>query len=140
MKDALKIALHYLKFRPRSVFEIGQKLRSKKVATAEVQKVIEVLKKNQLLNDKNFAKMWVENRNLLKPEGSYLLKWALKKLGIAENIIEDTLKEQDEEALAKRAIESKSRLQKADFQKKAAFLQRRGFGTTIIYKILNPKS
>lgn len=135
-KNPLKIALHYLKFRPRTVFEIEQKLQSKNIDEKEIAKVIAVLKKNQLLDDENFAKMWVRDRNLLKPTGSYLLKMELKKLGVAENIIEEALRDQNEEELARRAIESKSRYRNADFQKKAAFLQRRGFGTSVIYKVL----
>ncbi len=91
--------------------------------------------------------MYVRDRNLLKPTGSYLLKLELRKLGIADTDIEDALIGQDEEELAKRALESKGRYRgarlgataesrQADFQKQAAFLQRRGFPTGIIYKIL----
>ncbi|MCL5407424.1 MAG: recombination regulator RecX [Patescibacteria group bacterium] len=139
MSDPFKIALHFLKFRPRSVFEIREKLRSKKYEEKEIDKVINVLKKNQLLDDKKFAKMWVADRNLLKPKGSYLLKLELKKLGVSKSIIETVLKCQNEEELARKALQSKSRLENADFQKKAAFLQRRGFGTSVIYKVLRDK-
>jgi len=135
-KDVLSVALHFLKFRPRSVFEIEQKLQSKKIASAEIKKVVSVLKKNKLLDDRKFAKMWVRDRNLLKPEGSFLLKLELRKLGVSDNDIENALKDQDEEKLARQALESKSRLKQANFAKKAAFLQRRGFKTSIIYQIL----
>lgn len=135
-KDALSIALHYLKFRPRSVFEIEQKLKSKKISEEEIAKVISVLKKQELLNDNKFATMWVRDRNLLKPSGSYLLRLELRRLGISQEIIEEVLMAQDDEPLALKALESKSRLRNADFQKKAGFLQRRGFGTSVIYKIL----
>ena len=135
-KDALSIALHFLKFRPRSVFEIEQKLKQKKVSDLEIKKIITVLKKNKLLDDEKFAKMWVRDRNLLKPTGSYLLKLELKKKGIADEIIEEALKDQDEESLARKAIEGKARYRRADFAKKAAFLARRGFSTSVIYKIL----
>ena len=136
MQNALTIALKFLKFRSRTVFEIGQKLRTKKIDDKEIKKTIEVLKRNKLLDDKNFAKMWVADRNLLKPEGSYLLKMELKRLGVADEIIQDALENQDEEKLVKQALESKSRLKNADFQKKAAFLQRRGFKTSVIYKVI----
>ena len=136
MPNALKIALHFLKFRPRTVFEIEKKLKSKKIPDQEIKQVIAVLKKNQLLDDKNFAKMWVRDRNLLKPEGSYLLKIELKKLGVSKEIIEDALSNQDEERLAQEALKSKSRLKNADFQKKASFLQRRGFQMGVIYKVI----
>src|SRR3990172_12704691 len=95
-KDEISIALHYLKFRPRSVFEVEQKLKSKKISDSEIKKTIAVLKKNKLLDDENFAKMWVRDRNLLKPSGSYLLKLELKKLGLSEENIEKALSGQDE--------------------------------------------
>jgi len=139
-KDILQVALHFLKFRPRSVFEVEEKLKTKRFEEKEIKKTIAVLKKNQLLDDKKFAKMWVRDRNLLKPSGSFLLKLELRKLGIADSDIEDALKDQNaaaiQEELAKKALESKHRYQKADFNKQAQFLQRRGFPTGIIYRIL----
>jgi len=83
--------------------------------------------------------MWVKDRNLLKPTGAYLLKIELKRLGISEGIIDEVLMAQTDEPLAMKALTSKSRLKNASFEKKAAFLQRRGFKTSIIFKILNPK-
>ncbi len=135
-KDATTIALHFLKFRPRTTFEIEQKLKSKRISESEIQNVITALKRNKLLDDAEFAKMWVRDRNLLKPSGSYLLKLELKKLGISESDIEAALGDQNEEELARKAIESKGRYRKADFNHQAAFLSRRGFLTSVIYKIL----
>jgi len=145
-KDTLKIALNFLKFRPRSVFEVKQKLQSKNIALDEIDKTISVFKKNGLLDDAKFAKMWVSDRNLLKPRGTFLLKLELKNLGISQKDIEAALEEQDEEKLALQALNSKTQLKsfrlgspearRADFEKKAQFLQRRGFGLDIIYKIL----
>jgi regulatory protein len=135
-KDALAIALHFLKFRPRSVFEVEKKLKSKKFAEKEIDRVTSVLKKEKLLDDEKFAKMWVESRNNLRPSGSYVLKMELRRLGIADDIIEKVLTPQRDEVLAKKALDMKARYREADFEKKAAFLQRRGFSTSVIYKIL----
>ena len=135
-KDSLEIALSFLKFRPRSVFEIEQKLKSKKIPDSEIKKVITALKRNKLLDDKEFAKMWVRDRNLLRPSGAYVLKMELRNLGIAAEIIDEALKDQDEESLARKTIEGKGRYRGADFAKKAAFLARRGFSPSIIYKVL----
>ena len=135
-KDPLQVALHFLKFRPRSEFEIEQKLKTKRFGDKETKGVISVLKKNKLLDDKEFAKMWVRDRNLFKPSGEFLLRLELRKFGIADDIIEEVLMAQTDEPLARKALESKSRLRKADFQKKAGFLQRRGFSTSVIYKVL----
>lgn len=139
-KDALAIALHFLKFRPRSVFEIEKKLKEKKISEKEICDTIRVLKRNKLLDDAEFAKMYVRDKNRFKPTGSYLLKVELKRLGLSEIDINNALENQDEEALARQAIESKHRYQEAEFDKQAQFLQRRGFGMGVIYKILNQKS
>ncbi len=135
-KDILSIALHFLKFRPRSVFEIEQKLKAKKILPAEIKKVIQILQNQKLLDDEKFAKMWVRDRNLLRPSGSFLLKLELKRLGIGAEIIDETLKNQDEETLACEALKMKYRKREIAYEKKAAFLQRRGFSTSIIYKLL----
>lgn len=135
-KDPLQIALQFLKFRPRSEFEIREKLKSKTIVSSEIEKTISVLKRNNLLDDAKFAKMWVSDRNLLKPTGNFLLKLELKRLGLSEYDISAAISDQDEEALARKALESKNRLKNADFAKKAQFLQRRGFGLNVIYKIL----
>jgi len=135
-KDSLQIALHFLKFRPRSVFEIRQKLKSKKIDEAEMEKTVAVLLKNGLLDDTEFAKMYVRDRNRFRPSGNFVLRLELKKLGLAENDIEVALSDQDEEVLARAALESKSKYREAEFEKQAQFLQRRGFGLNVIMKIL----
>lgn len=149
MKTALDIALHLLKFRARSVFEIEQKLKSKNISEEEISKTIQVLLKNELLDDTKFVKMYVKDRNLFKPSGTFLLKMELTKLGLNDNLIEDALVDQNEEELVCRALESKHRFRdfkleadadwterQADFQKKANFLQRRGFNLGVIMKVL----
>lgn len=136
MKSAIDTALHFLKFRARSVFEIKQKLKQKNFSSEEIDKTIDVLVRNELLDDRKFVKMYVKDRNTLKPTGAYLLKMELKRLGLDENLIADAMVAQDEENLARRAIESKSRFIEAEFDKKASFLQRRGFSMNVIMKIL----
>lgn len=136
MKDPIKIALTFLKFRPRSIFEVREKLKSKKITDTEIEKTIEVLKRNKLLDDANFAKMYVRDKNLLKPTGVYVLCMSLRRLGLSEVDIENALSEQDELELATRALESKNRYRDAEFEKQAQFLQRRGFSMNVIFKVL----
>ena len=136
LKDPTQVALKFLKFRPRSVFEIEQKLKSKKISENEIGKVISVLKKNKLLDDENFAKMWVRDRNLLKPTGSFVLKMELKRKGISDDIIEEVLTPQRDKVLAKNALELKYRDRNIDYEKKVGFLRRRGFSQSVIYEVL----
>ncbi len=136
MKSPIDIALTFLKFRPRTVFEIRRKLELKSIDEKEIEKTIDVLLRNKLLDDAEFAKMYVRDRNLLKPTGSYLLRLELKKLGLSENYIDDAMADQNEETLARRAIEAKHRYRDAEFDKCAQFLQRRGFSMNVIMKVL----
>lgn len=136
MKSPIEISLNFLKFRPRTVFEITEKLKSKNISTEEIKETIRVLKRNGLLDDEKFAKMWIGDRNRFKPSGNFLLKLELKKLGIDEVIIEDAISDQDEIELAKLALELKNRYRNAEFSKQAQFLQRRGFSMNTIYKVL----
>ena len=47
-KTAQDVALHFLKFRPRSCFEIERKLKQKKFSDLEIKKTIEILKQEKL--------------------------------------------------------------------------------------------
>jgi len=111
-------------------------LVSQRIEEKEIANTIRALKTNKLLDDAEFAKMYVRDRNRFRPSGSYILKIELKKLGIDDELISDALENQDEEMLAEEALDSKHRYREADFGKQAAFLKRRGFSTNIIYKIL----
>lgn len=139
-KSSMDIALHFLKFRPRSVFEIEQKLAMKKIDEKEIADTIRVLINNKLLDDAKFAKMYIADRNRFKPSGSYLLRMELKRLGLSENHIEDALADQNEERLAREALESKSKYRNAEFAKQAEFLKRRGFNMNVIMKVLRDEN
>lgn len=141
MPDPLTIALHYLKFRPRTVFEIEQKLKIKKFDDEEIKKVITVLKKNKLLDDESFTKMWIHDRNLFKPTGAIRLRLELVKLGVDKELITKLIKDQDEVLLARQAAERKKRLyakyeSQERREKLLAFLIRRGFSYSSAKKAL----
>ena len=142
-KSALEIASHFLKFRPRSCFEIERKLKQRKFATDKIKKTIKVLKKNRLLDDLEFAKMWIRNRNQLRPSGRKLLFLELRKLGIDQEICESALAQEDlpETKKARIVFERKKKvlvkLSSGDFRKKMiGFLSRRGFTWETISEVL----
>lgn len=142
-KDALGVALHFLKYRPRSCFEIERKLKQKKFNSDEINKTIRVLKQEGLLNDIEFAKMWIRDRNQLRPSGQKLLFLELRKLGIDSEIAQNALNQEDLSELEKasKAFERKkkiyAKLSPDDFEKKMiGFLSRRGFNWEAISEVL----
>jgi len=142
-KTALEIALHFLKFRPRSSFEIERKLKQKKFSPEEIKKTLETLQKQGFLNDLEFAKLWIRNRNLLRPSGRKLLFLELRRLGVDSEICEKSLNEEDlpDMEKAKMILERKEKnlgkLSPDEFKEKMiGILLRRGFSWDIIKEVL----
>ena len=124
----LNSALNFLSFRPRSEFEIRQFFRRKKIT--DIEEVVEKLKKLNQINDDEFAKWFIDQRNTFKPKGSRALAMELRRLGIKEKV-ENTL---SEVTLAKKALAkyhgSKDKL------KIQRFLASRGFDWETIENVI----
>ena len=147
IQNLLNYAYFYLKFRPRSKKEVQdyllKKIKKRHWSTDDVEKVIEQLEERGLINDKEFVKWFVEQRNRGKPKGGFVLKGELLRFGIDKELIDLYLLENplEEEDLAFRALKSKwqrfkNLSQKERFEKSAAFLSRRGFSFDIIRKTI----
>lgn len=127
-------ALHLLEFRPRSEEEIRRKLDKKEISAEVINQVIERLRRNNLVNDEQFAQAWVENRSAFRPRSRKALQYEMRQKGLSGAAIEQALTnlEIDEEELAYQAALKQSRklnqLDKMDFRRKMfSFLARRGF-------------
>jgi len=93
----LNYALWLLGRRDRSVGEIQNKMREKKFEESDIKKTINTLKVQNFLDDKKFARHYIENQLVLKPVGKYVLKQKLKQKFISDKIIDETLKNIDTE-------------------------------------------
>ncbi len=139
---ALQSALHLLKFRPRTESEIRSRLLKKSVSPQVVEEVIERLKRNQMLDDHRFTIEWIENRSELRPRGRRLLEFELRKHGVDQEIIQDSLAEIDDEQLAYQAAARRVRkyqdLEWSEFRiKLARYLSQRGFQYDTIRDVTN---
>lgn len=134
---AYQQALKYLSYRPRSEAEVKENLRDHKFPEEDIFNVLERLRRVGLIDDARFAQTWVENRNEFRPRGRRALTYELRKKGVAEDLIDQTLEGLDEGQLAyQAALQRASRwnhLELFDFRKKMyAYLARRGFGYSVI--------
>ena len=130
-------AMRYLSYRPRSVAEVRRNLLGKEVDEALVERVIAYLQEYDYLNDRDFARYWVEQRETFKPRGRLALQQELRQKGVARTIIDEAVEEVDEVDAARRAAEKRvrrwSHLPYDDFRTKLGrYLQRRGFRYGII--------
>lgn len=125
-------ALYFLKFRPRSRYEIQRYLKDKKFLPETVTDTICKLETAGYLNDFDFARLWVESRLRFKPKGMAVLQGELRAKGISGEIIQTVLADLDEKQAAWDAVLPKLRhwntLEKEEFKKKVyGYLSRRGF-------------
>ncbi|MBI4352771.1 MAG: regulatory protein RecX [Candidatus Omnitrophica bacterium] len=143
MLQAKSEALKLLAVRPRSVRELEERLRRKKHAQAVILQVVEELKRQGLLDDEKFAKLYAHSRIYTKPVSKKKIEEDLKRKGVSGDIAQKTLVSfgEDEKARARELI--LRRFEKmtgiSDEKKKMrlyGFLKRRGFGSEVIFGVL----
>lgn len=138
-EEAYEAALHYLSYRPRSSREVRQYLEDKGYDVEVLQLVLSRLEQAGLVNDREFARAWVDERNRLRPRSRGVLRQELRAKGITWAVIEETLADTgaDEVEVAVRLVAKRARLSQYDDRGKlAAYLQRKGFDYAVIKKAL----
>ena len=133
----LNTAAHYLSYRPRSEFELRERLHQRGFDDDSVAAVLAKLKEQGLVDDMAFAQFWKDNRESFSPRSQWLTKLELRRKGVASNIIDQIADTIDDEDSAYRAALSKAQsLPLADYQsfrrRLGDYLKRRGFGYEVI--------
>ena len=140
---AYQRSIRFSGHRMRSNSEITQYLERQGTSEVNIESAIKRLKSNGFLNDKHFARMWVDNRNEFRPRSHRMLFSELRKKGIHPDIInqvlEDTLSDEELALLAAEKQERKYRnLEWQDYRRKlSSYLARRGFSYAIINPVVN---
>ncbi len=91
LESAYQRALNYLSYRDRSEQEIRKNLVKKEIPEEIIQEVLDKLRQSTLVNDRAFARNWIENRSQFKPRGKKALSVELRQKGVAREIIEEEL-------------------------------------------------
>lgn len=136
-------ALHFLSYRPRSSQEVRLNLAKRGCDEARVEETITRLQEGGLVNDNEFARAWVENRNTFRPRSKSLLRMELRRKGLDEEIIQSVLDEiKNEEIPAYEAARKQAHryagLEWNEFrQKLGGFLARRGFSYSTLAPIVS---
>ena len=90
---AFNAAVNFLKTRERSKKEIRDKLKTKEYSESVIEKVLDKMERLDLVNDKRFAQMFVNDRMKLKPKGKKVLSLELVQKGVSKDTIEEVLRE-----------------------------------------------
>jgi len=136
MARAYKACIKLLAPRARSKKEIKDHLARKKFKDEVIQKTLDQLTIENLINDQAFAEYFVENREKFRPRSKFALGYELRKKGIDEALITHALMDIDEEKSAWAAVEPRIEAWKHHdsdaFRKKIInYLKNRGFNYEI---------
>lgn len=133
----LDAALSFLTVRPRSRMEVRRRLlqprRNKPSPAPElVDRVLARLERMQLLDDRDFAGYWVEQRERFSPRAGYAMQQELRQRGVDRETAQAAAgDEQDEERALAAARQRARTLPTSDYEsfraKLGSFLLRRGF-------------
>ncbi len=86
--SALEVAVRYLGTRPRTRWEVAQRLRRAKVAEAEIDTTLVRLTELGYVDDGAFARWWGEQRDRHSPRGRRMIEAELRQRGVTREVIE----------------------------------------------------
>lgn len=135
-------ALRSISRRPYAEKEIRRKMQQRGISRSVQESVINRLCDAALLDDAEFARIWVENRTAFRPRGARVLALELRQKGILKPEIESALEGFDEQDAAYRAGQKAAyrwkNASEEEFQKKVgSYLSRRGFSFSIITSVIS---
>lgn len=144
---AHQAAVNFISYRPRSSKEVIDKLTRKGFTQDLARQVVEQLRDLKLLDDLEFARMFVRDKLRGKPMGKALVRRKLLEKGVSFQMTERVLKEyitdENEQEAAKLLATRKLKMSYSRFsgldpvarQKRLAdYLLNRGFSSEVAYK------
>ncbi|UCC94851.1 MAG: RecX family transcriptional regulator [Candidatus Omnitrophota bacterium] len=128
-QKALNYSYLLLKYRPRSKQEIVFRLKKKKFSSSLIEKVISRLEEYNYINDSEFARLFASSCQT-KGWGPKKILFALKRLGISSELVEQVLKDKSYREKMREMIEKKIvryKGSKGVYQKLLRYLGKKGF-------------
>ena len=138
-------AINYISGKLKTKYEVRLKLKENDFAEDVIDEVLDILEKEEYLNDRVYCEIFIEDKKKLNGYGKNKIKSLLIQKGISKNIFEDFLDEfeYDEEFdnALKMGIKKLNLLSNEEdkFKKKQKiinYLTYRGFGFDVINDVL----
>jgi regulatory protein len=144
--------LRLLSVRARSRKELKERLEKKGFSASVISSTLTDLQRVGLVDDNEFARMWVEERLRSRPSGARVLKWQLRRHGIheelANSVIEKALDSEKELGLVIELAQAKLRrlhskaqpgaeIGREELARIGRFLASRGFSFDVIKEAFN---
>ncbi len=141
------LSLRFLSYRPRCEKEVRDNLRKKKADPTVIDKIINKLKEQNFINDKEFVAWWIEQRTIVRPKSMRVVMLELKQKGIDQELIELVMQQKDfvvpsdteqaKKLIEKKIVRYKTLPKQQLYQKLGGFLARKGFDWETIKKSID---
>lgn len=95
--QALQLAMTFLSYQPRSVYEVLEYLNKHEISQEASQAAVEDLMDLNYINDEDFARLVIKNNLRVGKDGPRGITRKLEQKGVAANTIQDALYEIEEE-------------------------------------------
>lgn len=141
-----QIAFNYASYKPRTEYQVRLKLKEKGITELNIEASISFLIDFKLINDENYANMFLKDYSVRKPSGKQKLIFELIRRGInkelAQRLVNEFLLQQNNNLLIETAFEKKIRsisYKPIEKQKSSivSYLLRQGFDWDLINNIVN---
>ncbi|WP_455244355.1 regulatory protein RecX [Petrachloros mirabilis] len=141
-EEWFQCAVRYLARFDRTAAQVERFLRNKGASPPQAKQVIRRLSDLRYLDDQGYAKRWVEGYLARRPMGRERLKFELCAKGLPEVLVSCVIQEAfdavDEESLARRVLQERSRNRRRLLPRQAeTLLRQRGFGEETIERIIS---
>lgn len=143
---AKQAMLRLLSVRMRSRWELRKRLAGRRFSREAIEVALDDLERVGLVDDAEFARLFVESRLRRRPRSYRLLRQELGARGVPAEVIEDVIEEQRRETpemeIARRALEPRMKALKGmpgeEARGRAArFLSGKGFSRSTIEELLS---
>lgn len=133
---AAEACVRLLGYRPRTESELLTRLKQKGYDAELAQEAVERVRALGYVDDADFARFWVRNREQFKPMGARRIRYELQQKGVdretAQGIMDEELPAEEDEGAMRVARKKLGGLQGVDYQtfhrRLGGFLARQGFG------------
>ena len=134
----------YCAYQERCVKDVRDKLKTYDILQEDREKILDYLLDNRFVNDERFAKSFVRGKINQSGWGLNKIRFHLMQKGVAKDLIDEALKQTDEEDYRQRLIDiitAKAKTVKAanDFERKrklAAYAMQKGFESNLVWEVL----
>ena len=142
-EQAAQVALKYIAYKSRTSAEVRKRLQEAKYPEFVIEHTISRFTQNGLINDGQYARDWVGDRQVFHPRSARQMEFELRRKGVQREEIEAALSEvvDDEQMAYQLACQKINRYDSLDFKefrsRLGGMLSRRGFSYETVTRVIN---